>query len=64
PKGLAAAVLASLVAQRGIPGGETIQAAVFAVVIFSITLTAVLVPLASRAPLARYYRKLFANFQD
>jgi NhaP-type Na+/H+ or K+/H+ antiporter len=43
PKGLAAAVLASLPAQRGLPDGELVQGTVYAVVFFSIVLCAVLV---------------------
>ena len=44
PKGLAAAVLATIPVQRGIPGGETIQNVVFAVIFFSIIFTSILVP--------------------
>lgn len=45
PKGLAAAVLASLPAQRGVPAADAalIQGTVYAVIFFSITLCAVLV---------------------
>jgi len=40
PKGLAAAVLATLPAQRGLPAGDVIQGTVYAVVFFSIVLCA------------------------
>ncbi|MBX3173802.1 MAG: cation:proton antiporter [Gemmatimonadaceae bacterium] len=43
PKGLAAAVLAGLPLERGIAGAEEIQAGVYAIVLVSITLTAMLV---------------------
>lgn len=45
PKGLAAAVLAGVPLQMGIPGGETIQAATYAIVLVSITMSALLVTL-------------------
>lgn len=48
PKGLAAAVLASLPAQMGIPGGERIRSVTYAVVLFSIIFTSVLAPLVTR----------------
>lgn len=43
PKGLAAAVLASLPMQQGIPGGEVIRDVSYMVVLVSITMTALLV---------------------
>jgi cell volume regulation protein A len=43
PKGLAAAVLATLPLQNGIPGGETIRDVSYMVVLISISLTALLV---------------------
>ncbi len=43
PKGLAAAVLASLPAQMGIPGGDLIQNITFATVFFSIILNSILI---------------------
>lgn len=58
PKGLAAAVLATIPAQRGFPGGETIQNIVFAVILFSITFTSVLVPVLEKEnAIKRFYRK-------
>lgn len=43
PKGLAAAVLASLPLQQGVPGGEVIRDVSYMVVLVSITMTALLV---------------------
>ncbi len=43
PKGLAAAVLAALPVQRGLPDGEAVQGTVYAVIFFSIALCAVLI---------------------
>lgn len=43
PKGLAAAVLATLPLQSGVPGGETIRDVAYLVVLVSITFTALLV---------------------
>ena len=43
PKGLAAAVLAALPLHYGVPGGEAIRETTYMVVLFSITLTALLV---------------------
>lgn len=49
PKGLAAAVLATIPLQRGIEGGEFIMNLTFSVVLFSIVFTSVLVPLIERS---------------
>ncbi|NUM88111.1 MAG: cation:proton antiporter [Bdellovibrionales bacterium] len=43
PKGLAAAVLAGIPAQRGLPGGGQLQMLVYSIVLVSIVLTSVLV---------------------
>ena len=60
PKGLAAAVLATIPVQRGIPGGETIQNIVFAVILFSIIFTSILVPIMERDNfISRFYKKRF-----
>jgi potassium/hydrogen antiporter len=48
PKGLAAAVLATIPLQRGIVGGEFIMNLTFSIVLFSIVFTSVLVPLVGR----------------
>ena len=61
PKGLAAAVLATIPLQRGIAGGEMIQNIVFAVILFSITFTSILVPvLEKNNAFSRLYKKCFS----
>lgn len=62
PKGLAAAVLASIPLQQGIAGGETIQNVTYAVVLFSIMLTSLLVFLLDRTRVSRLYEKVFSRF--
>lgn len=65
PKGLAAAVLATIPVQRGIPGGETIQNVVFAVILFSIIFTSVMVPvLEKNNAVSRFYKRCFEPKQD
>lgn len=48
PKGLAAAVLATIPMQAGVPGGEDIKNIVFSVILFSIIITSVLIPIIER----------------
>lgn len=62
PKGLAAAVLASIPLQEGIPGGEVIQNVTYAVVLFSIVLTSLLIFLLDKTRLARIYSRIFSDF--
>ncbi len=50
PKGLAAAVLATIPFQRGIEGGEFIMNLTFSIVLFSIAFTSILVPLIEKFP--------------
>ena len=60
PKGLAAAVLATIPVQRGIPGGEVIQNIVFAVILFSIIFTSILVPVLEKDnAITRLYKRCF-----
>lgn len=61
PKGLAAAVLATLPLQQGIAGGETIRDLAYMVVAFSITLTAVLVIALPWSPVQRVYGVLLGK---
>lgn len=61
PKGLAAAVLASLPAQAGITGGERVQAIAYAVVLLSIILTALLIALQRIPAVARGYARLMGR---
>ncbi len=62
PKGLAAAALASLPLQQGIPGGDLIQNVVFSVVMCSIILTSILIFLVHRTPVSKFYRRFFSGF--
>lgn len=62
PKGLAPAVLASLIVQKGVPHSETIQAFIFSFIIFSIILTAVLVSITNHGPVGLFYKKVLKNF--
>nr|WP_320133562.1 cation:proton antiporter [uncultured Holophaga sp.] len=62
PKGLAAAVVASLPAQMGLPGGVVIQTTVYAVVLFSILASSVLVFLLERGWLDRLSGLCFRRF--
>lgn len=62
PKGLAAAVLAGMPLQAEIPGGEIIQNVVYAVVLISIIVTAVMVPLMDKTRLKGYYERFFNSF--
>ena len=60
PKGLAAAVLATVPVQRGIEGAETIQNIVFAVILFSIIFTSVLIPVLDKDnAVSRFYKRCF-----
>lgn len=61
PKGLAAAVLAGVPAQMGLPGGPAIQQFVFGIVLASIVMTSLAVPLMHRWPLSRGVNALFAR---
>lgn len=62
PKGLAAAVLAGIPLQAGVSGGDVIRNVVFAVVLISIVLTAVLVPLVDKTRLQTFYYQFFSAF--
>jgi NhaP-type Na+/H+ or K+/H+ antiporter len=59
PKGLAAAVLAGVPAQMGLPGGAAIQQFVFGIVLTSIVITSVAVPLLPRWPWSRLVDVVF-----
>ncbi len=62
PKGLAAAVLASLPLQQKLAHGDFIQNTTYAVVLFSILLTSALIFLQDRTPAGRVYRWLLTGF--
>jgi len=55
PKGLAAAVLATIPLQRGIAGGEFIMNVTFSIVLFSITFTSFLIPMIDKVPAIRKF---------
>jgi len=63
PKGLAAAVLASIPLQQGIVGGENIQNLTYAVVLFSIILTSILIFLVDKTSVAGMYRLILGKFR-
>ncbi len=62
PKGLAAAVLASIPLQQGVVGGEVIQNLTYAVVLLSIIMTSVLIFLVDKTKLAKVYQTLLGKF--
>lgn len=65
PKGLAAAVLATIPAQAGIPGGEIIQSIVFGVILFSIVFTSIMVPILDRDnAISRFYQNRFIKRKE
>lgn len=59
PKGLGAAVLASLPVQQGIPGGEIIQSVVFSIILCTTLLTTVLTFLVDKTYLSNVYGWIF-----
>ncbi|MFN4255131.1 MAG: hypothetical protein ACK4Q5_09020, partial [Saprospiraceae bacterium] len=59
PKGLGAAVLASVPAQQGMPGGEVIQSVVFAIILCSTLFATLLTFLVDRTALAAVYAFVF-----
>jgi hypothetical protein len=62
PKGLAAAVLATIPMQQGIAGGELIKDIVFSVILFSIVFTSVLIPLIEKSEGLRNFYTNSLNF--
>nr|WP_319376531.1 cation:proton antiporter [uncultured Methanoregula sp.] len=62
PKGLAAAVLASLPLEAGVAAGQTIQDVTYIVIFFSILVCSILIFLLERTPFSKGYRKLFWMF--
>ncbi len=61
PKGLAAAVLASIPSLYGVTGSGVIKDTVYAVVFFSILLSALMVPLIERSFLRTVYYEIFGQ---
>ena len=62
PKGLAAAVLASMPLAAGVAAGQVIQDTTYIVIFFSIVLCSILVFLLERTAFSRLYQKLFFSF--
>jgi cell volume regulation protein A len=63
PRGLASAVLAAIPFQREMEGGDVIQNIAFAVILFTIILTALLIPLVEKTSDSRAFRKCFPGDQ-
>jgi NhaP-type Na+/H+ or K+/H+ antiporter len=61
PKGIAAAVLASIPEQMGLPQGEMIKYVVYATVLFSILLCSILIFVIERYPRANLMMRFFFN---
>ena len=61
PKGLAAAVLATLPEQAGIPGGEAIKYITYSVVFISILLTSIIILLNNKVGVKRLYNSLWGR---
>ncbi|MBK8426078.1 MAG: cation:proton antiporter [Lewinellaceae bacterium] len=59
PKGLGAAVLASLPVQQGIPGGEIIQSVVFSIILCSTLFTTILTFLVDKTIVSNVYEWIF-----
>ena len=62
PRGLAAAALAGIPLQMGLPQGATLENVTYAVIVSSIVLTSVFVFLVDRTPVGTLYRRLFAGW--
>jgi len=62
PKGLAAAVLASIGVGRNLPNAGLIQSLVYSIILFTIILATVLVFLQDRTAIGRFYSRLMASF--
>jgi NhaP-type Na+/H+ or K+/H+ antiporter len=62
PKGLAAAVLASIGVEQNLPNALLVQNLVYSIILFTIILATVLVFLQDRTPIGRTYDRLMACF--
>jgi cell volume regulation protein A len=62
PKGLAAAVLAFLPLQLGLPHAEWVSGVAFPVILISIVATSFLILLIEKTPLKKAYFRIFASF--
>jgi len=61
PRGLAAAVLASIPFQQGMEGGDIIQNVAYAIILISIIITSLLVFLVDKTRFSRFYAWFFSN---
>jgi len=61
PRGLAAAVLASIPFQQGMEGGDIIQNIAYAIILISIIVTSLLVFLIDKTRFSRFYSWFFSN---
>ena len=61
PKGLAAAVLATLPEQAGVPGGEAIKYITYSVVLISILITSILILLNNKKGVQKIYGYFWNN---
>ena len=59
PKGLAAAVPASITLQAGIPGGDIIQTLTYTVVLFSIIISSILIYIVEFPVFGNLYQRVF-----
>lgn len=64
PRGLACAVLATIPVQRGIEGGDWLQATLFAIIPFSIIVTAIFVASSESTSIRGFFEKLFIGYLD
>ncbi len=64
PKGLAAAALAALPFQRGITDGLLIQETTYAIILFSVTITSLLIFAVHKTKLANSYYRYFSKFGE
>jgi NhaP-type Na+/H+ or K+/H+ antiporter len=62
PKGLGAAVLASIPLQQGVVAGEFIQNVTFSVILFTTLFTTILIFLLDRTALSTIYARIFSGF--
>lgn len=62
PRGLTAAVLASIPFQQGVSGGEIIQNIAYAIILISIIFTSLLIFLIDKTGISKFYGWLFSNF--
>jgi len=62
PKGLAAAVLASIGVEQNLPNALVVQNLVYSIILFTIILATVLVFLQDRTPIGHLYDRLMATF--